>query len=162
MDNTSTFTVSSEKFSSKTLRIFRQVARAVSGESLEPGEGNIVLFGRTSGLKTDVVSVACGRSQKIFISDNPHDEDVYHWINFLFVMKDYQDNGYGKQMLTKMEHLLWFQSPATIRIESASKAVPFFKKMGYTEVGEPIECIHSGSALFRTLQLMEKPFQRGS
>jgi hypothetical protein len=44
--------VSSEKFSSKTLRIFRQVARAVSGESLEPGEGNLVLFGRTSGLKT--------------------------------------------------------------------------------------------------------------
>ena len=44
--------MSSEKFSSKTLRIFRQVARAVSGESLEPGEGNLVLFGRTSGLKT--------------------------------------------------------------------------------------------------------------
>lgn len=33
--------------------------------------------------------------------------------------------------------------------------------MGYTEVGEPIECVHSGSALFRTLQMMEKPFQRG-
>jgi hypothetical protein len=65
-------------------------------------------------------------------------------------------------MLTKMEDLLWFQAAATIRIESASRAVPFFKKMGYTEVGQPIECVHSGSALFRTLQMMEKPFQRVS
>ena len=38
----------------------------------------------------DVVSVACGRLQKLFVSDNPHDEDLYHWINFLFVLKDYQ------------------------------------------------------------------------
>ena len=68
--------------------------------------------------------------------------------------------GYGKEMLTKMEGLLWFQSPATIRIESASKAVTFFRKMGYVEVGSPIECIHSGSALFKTLQIMEKPFQQ--
>ncbi len=38
----------------------------------------------------DIVSVACGRLQKIYVSDNPHDEDLYHWINFLLVMKDYQ------------------------------------------------------------------------
>ena len=38
----------------------------------------------------DVVSVASGRSQKIYISDNPHDDDLYHWINFLFVLKDFQ------------------------------------------------------------------------
>ena len=170
MDNSSTFTISSEKYCSRTLHIFRKVSRTVSGESLEPKDTDLVLFGRTQAStegvhirkhNADVVSVASGRSQKIYISDNPHDEDLYHWINFLFVMKDFQGNGYGKQMLAKMERLLWFQSPATIRIESASKAVAFFKKMGYTEVSQPIECVHSGSALFRTLQVMEKPFQRG-
>ncbi|XP_028396708.1 uncharacterized protein LOC114520600 isoform X2 [Dendronephthya gigantea] len=165
MDKTSAFTVSSEKYNSKTLRIFRQVARGVSGESLEPGENDVVLFGRVSGgpgQKTDVVSVACARPQKIFVSDNPQDVDLYHWINFLFVLKDYQGIGYGRQILHKMEQLLWYQSPATIRIESAMKAVVFFRKMGYVEVGEPIDCVHSSSALFRTLQIMEKPFKRAS
>ncbi len=47
--------MSNEKFGPKTLRIFRQVARAVSGESLEPGENDVVLFGRTSGHKTGIV-----------------------------------------------------------------------------------------------------------
>ena len=52
----STFTVRSEKFNSKTLRTFRQVARAVSGESLEPAATDIVLFGRnSSGFKTGIV-----------------------------------------------------------------------------------------------------------
>lgn len=65
-------------------------------------------------------------------------------------------------MLHEMEQLLWYQSPATIRIESAIRAVPFFRKMGYVEVGGPIDCIHSSSALFRTLQMMEKPHKRAS
>ena len=50
----STFTVEIESFNSKTLRIFRQVSRAVSGESLEPAEGDVVLFGRVKGLKTGI------------------------------------------------------------------------------------------------------------
>lgn len=48
----SILTVSSEKYNSKTLRVFRQVARGVSGESLEPGENDLVVFGKVAGLKT--------------------------------------------------------------------------------------------------------------
>ena len=54
--SSSTFTVRSEKFNPKTLRTFRQVARAVSGESLEPAVTDIVLFGRTSSRsKTGII-----------------------------------------------------------------------------------------------------------
>lgn len=148
-----------EHFNSKTLRTFRQVSRDVSGESSEPIEGDVVLFGRTKGLKPDIVSVLCGRTQKLLTSDNLNNEDLYHWINFLFVKKDYQNMGYGKQMVYKMEEILWAKSHATIKIQSASKAIPFFKKIGYSEVGEPIECVCSGSALFRRLQMMEKTFK---
>ena len=66
--------------------------------------------------------------------------------------------GYGRQMLQRMEEILWAHSHTTIKIESASKAIPFFKKMGYSEIGQPIDCICSGSALFRRLQTMEKSF----
>ena len=62
-------------------------------------------------------------------------------------------------MLKKLEDILWSYSHATIKIESAWKAVPFFKKMGYCEVGEPIDCVYSGSGLFKRLQLMEKHFK---
>ena len=39
---------------------------------------------------SDVVSVACGRTQKIHADNNCQNEDLYHWINFLFVKKHYQ------------------------------------------------------------------------
>ena len=64
--------------------------------------------------------------------------------------------GYGSLLIQEMESLLRRGKHRPIQIESASKAVQFFKKQGYTEVGEPMECIHSGSPLFRFLQKMEK------
>ena len=79
--------------------------------------------------------------------------------SYMFTLLLVQGKGYGKQMLHKMEGILWLHSRATIKIQSAFKAIPFFRKMGYSEVGEPIECVYSGSALFRRLQMMEKPFR---
>lgn len=61
-------------------------------------------------------------------------------------------------MLEEMENALWFGSPANIRVKSATKAVGFFQKIGYSKVGPPIDCWHSGSALFKTLHVMEKEF----
>ena len=59
-------------------------------------------------------------------------------------------------MVQAMEMNLKKRKARPIRVESAYKAVEFFVKMGYTKIGEPIECVYSGSPLFRVLQTMEK------
>lgn len=55
-----------------------------------------------------------------------------------------------------MEQELRLKRLRPVRVESALKAVEFFKAQGYSQVGEPIDCVFSGSALFKTLQTMEK------
>lgn len=67
-----------------------------------------------------------------------------------------QGQGFGGKMLSAMEQELRQRRLRPIRLESAVKAVNFFKTQNYKEIGEPMNCVCSGSALFRTLQRMEK------
>ena len=79
----------------------------------------------------------------------------YHWITFLFIKRDYKRLGYGRQLTEFLEIEAWNFSSRPIRIESANKAVEFFVKCGYSQIGEPKESI-CGSSLFRFLYLLEK------
>ena len=58
--------------------------------------------------------------------------------------------------MNAMETVLRFKTLRPIRVDSAFRAVEFFKSQGYSTVGEARDCVFSGSALFRTLQTMEK------
>lgn len=59
-------------------------------------------------------------------------------------------------LLNAAETELRLKALRPIRVESAYKAVEFFNSQGYRIIGEELECIFAGSALFRTLQTMEK------
>lgn len=71
--------MTSEKFSPKTLRVFRSVARGVSGESLEPRPDDLVLFGRASGLRN--TSKGCDAGIMIVALTScerrPNDDSLY-------------------------------------------------------------------------------------
>jgi len=122
---------------------------------MEPPNDNLIMFGEISELKDPVVCVICAKQAKIDAVDSANKE-FFHWINFLFVKGDYQRRGYGSLLLTAMEQELRLKRLRPVRVESALKAVEFFKAQGYSQVGEPIDCVFSGSALFKTLQTMEK------
>ena len=76
--------------------------------------------------------------------------------NLLFALFSPQRHGHGSLLLNAVETRLRFKTLRPIRVDSAFRAVRFFKAHGYSEVGEPRECVFSGSALFKTLQIMEK------
>lgn len=139
----------------KSRRKFRQLARDTCGESMEPPEDNLVMFGELEEEKDPVVCVICAKLAKEDVED-PADRNYYHWINFLFVKGDFQRRGYGGQILNTMEQELRRRRLRPIRVESAYKAVDFFKSQNYKQIGEPMDCVFSGSAIFRTLQTMEK------
>ncbi|XP_020607770.1 uncharacterized protein LOC110046422 isoform X3 [Orbicella faveolata] len=65
-------------------RKFRQVARETCGESMEPPNDNLIMFGEISELKDPVVCVICAKQAKIDAVDSANKE-FFHWINFLFV-----------------------------------------------------------------------------
>ncbi|KAL9980931.1 hypothetical protein ACROYT_G009573 [Oculina patagonica] len=136
-------------------RKFRQVARDTCGESMEPPDDNLIMFGEISELEDPVVCVICAKLARADVVDTAN-KDYYHWINFLFVKGDFQRRGYGGLLLNAIEFELRLRILRPIRVESAFKAVEFFKAQGYSPVGEPVQCVFSGSALFRTLQTMEK------
>ncbi|KAJ7333723.1 hypothetical protein OS493_015809 [Desmophyllum pertusum] len=136
-------------------RKFRQVARDTCGESMEPPDDNLIMFGDKSDEKDPVVCVICAKLARVDVNDTSN-RDYYHWINFLFVKGDFQRHGYGSMLLNAIEQELRIKTLRPIRVESAFKAVEFFKSQGYSQIGDPVECVFSGSALFRTLQTMEK------
>lgn len=141
--------------STQTRRKFRQVARETCGESMEPPDDNLIMFGEITEEKDPVVCVISAKHARIEVKDK-RNGDHYHWINFLFVKCDFQRHGYGSLLLNAMETELRFKTLRPIRVDSAFKAVEFFKSQGYSKIGEARECVFSGSALFRTLQTMEK------
>ncbi|XP_073257335.1 uncharacterized protein [Porites lutea] len=109
----------------------------------------------TTHTRHPVVCVVCAKLARNDVEDITN-SDYYHWVNFLFVKGDYQRHGYGSLLLNAVETRLRFKTLRPIRVDSAFRAVRFFKARGYSEVGEPRECVFSGSALFKTLQTMEK------
>lgn len=140
----------------QTRRKFRQVARDTCGESMEPGpDDNLIMFGEIEEEKDPVVGVICAKPARTDVEDATN-SDYYHCINFLFVKGDFQRRGYGGLLLNAIERELRFRALRPIRVESAFKAVEFFKTQGYRQVGEPVDCVFAGSALFRTLQTMMK------
>jgi GNAT superfamily N-acetyltransferase len=77
-------------------------------------------------------------------------------LTFLFVLPRYQKKGYGRQILEFVERYAWTRSNLPMKLESSKRAVDFFTRRGYSAVGDPIECTHPSSSLFRTLQKMIK------
>lgn len=103
--------------------------------------------------------IACASIQ--FANQECLDEQksgFYHWITFLFIKRDFKKRGYGRQFITYLEIELWNLSKRPIRIDSAYKAVRFFEKCRYVQMGEPKECA-CGSSLFRFLYLLEKQYE---
>ena len=91
------------------------------------------------------------------------DSDYFPQISFMFVHRDFQGQGFGRQllkqslkMIKKTEH----QRP--VRLQSAFDSVGFFQKCGFVTVAEPFDCIHAGSRLFQTLVNMELSYPMSS
>ncbi|XP_029212494.1 uncharacterized protein LOC114976257 isoform X1 [Acropora millepora] len=145
----------------ETRRTFRRVSRETCGESMEPPDDScMIMFGQLTDhmsktLRDSIVSVVCAKPAKSGVMDATK-RDFFHWINFLFVKGDFQGRGFGSLLLNAAETELRLKALRPIRVESAYKAVEFFNSQGYRIIGEELECIFAGSALFRTLQTMEK------
>lgn len=144
------------KSTTQTRRKFRQVSREACGESMEPPDDSTIMFGQLTAEDNDpVVCVICARPAKTDVLDETK-RDFFHWINFLFVKGDFQRRGFGSLLLNAAERELRLQALRPIRVESAKRAVEFFKSQGYRIIGDPLDCVFPGSALFRTLQTMQK------
>ncbi|KXJ27918.1 uncharacterized protein LOC110232954 [Exaiptasia diaphana] len=137
----------------KNRRTFRTIARDICGESMEPARDlTIVLFG---DLGNETRCVASCRSADESVTDSK-DRHFYHWIDFLFVHKDFQGHGYGTHMVLHMEQMLRLKLKRPVRVESAERSVGFFQKLGYRLVGRPEMSVFPSCHLFKVLQLMEK------
>eukprot|EP00058_Branchiostoma_floridae_P008095 XP_002593583.1 hypothetical protein BRAFLDRAFT_88156 [Branchiostoma floridae] len=145
-------------------RTFVQVSRDTCGENFSPGEDNRIFFGYQHTHPHEqphtkqpiaVASVLPALPEDTHPSSNFRSRH-YHMLTFLFVKRDFQQMGYGRHMTEHVQRVMTSSLPRPIRVQSAAKAVHFFEKLGYTAVGEPIECVCAGTFLFRTLQNMEK------
>ena len=68
--------------------------------------------------------------------------------------------GVGSKMMEHIQNYAWKFLVRTIRIDSARKAVNFFKRMGYSEIGDMFQCLCPGGGLFNNLQTLQKePFE---
>ncbi|KAI8478945.1 hypothetical protein Bbelb_433260 [Branchiostoma belcheri] len=146
-------------------RTFVQVSRDTCGENFSPGEDNRVFFGyqqhsHPHGQPHFNQPIAVASVLPALPEDNHPSPNFrsrhYHKLTFLFVKRDFQQMGYGRLMTEHIERAMTSSLPRPIRVESAAKAVHFFERLGYSTVGEPVECVCAGTFLFRTLQNMEK------
>ena len=64
--------------------------------------------------------------------------------------------GLGSKMLNYVHNYAWNFLARPIRTNSARKSVGFFKKNGYSEIGEMYEVMCPGGGIFHFLQTMEK------
>lgn len=145
---------------SSNRRIFRTVARLSSGETFEPGHDELIFFGLVGG---KVVAVSCYEPAA---ADFPVDvltppTDVSsghaHCVSYVFVQPSVQRHGYGSSMLSAMEADMERRvANRPLRLQASRKAVQFFEKLGYEQVGSPSKPVCPGSPLFSTLYPMEK------
>ena len=82
--------------------------------------------------------------------------DYSHWLSFLFVKKDFQEQGVGTKMLDFIQNYLWTFITRPIRTDSARKAVRFFTKNSFVALDSSFQCVCPGGSLFNTLQTLEK------
>nr|XP_047140405.1 uncharacterized protein LOC124815680 [Hydra vulgaris] len=138
-------------------RIFRTLSRDNCGESMEPEDTEQIFFGfKQDNHDLKEMVVACA-SLKLASKDclDTTVGNFQHVVTFIFVHRDYKRQGIGKFLLSYLEVEAFNFLPRPIRVESARKAVGFFSKSGYIQVGEPKETC-AGSDLFRFLYTMEK------
>ena len=148
------------KRSNRSSYKFRQLSRDVSGEGFDIPEENNVLFAyynihklnlHIAGVTFSLANLNQTHVESAFVCD------YFHQITFMFVKRDYQGRGYGRQLLnTVIEKMIEHASHRPIRVQSAAKSVGFFEKMGFVKIGEPINTMGCGPYLFRTIVNMEK------
>ena len=140
---------------------FRHLARQVSGEVFDVPEDDLILFcfkqEYTNSVLVGQISFSLSDLRKTEPAVN-FDSEYYSQISFLFVHKDFQCLGYGKMLMEETLKIIRSHDHCRpIRVQAAEEAVPFFEKLGFYVVGQPIKCVHSGSRLFRTIVNMELP-----
>lgn len=140
-------------------KMFRPIARDTSGETFEAPSGEKILF-CYSNVQTGRETFVGASSFRLADKSSPEDGKIFdnnycHMITYIFVKGYDQRCGYGKALLKKMLTIMLMHIRRPVRVESASGAVVFFRKNGFEEVGEPIDCVCSGSPLFSRLIRME-------
>lgn len=156
------FFVSEVVNNNKNKSLFRKVSHESAGQGYQPADGDRMFFGYESvgrGHK-ELVAVASYTRADLSLTE-PNDETdflskYYHVLTFIFVKSRYQDKGYGKELLKKVESNMRRHCKRPIRLESAQKAANFFRRYGYEVVGEPKHIACGGFSRFSVLINMEK------
>lgn len=137
---------------------FRQLSRDVSGEVFDiPEEHQVIFAYETLHRKSTLIGAICYKTadSRLTEPDSTFDSDYYHVIAFLFVKGDFQCQGVGRQLLDRAVLSMLSVTRRPIRAQSAERAVAFFEKMGFVQVGQPFESM-CGPRLFKFLFNMEK------
>lgn len=137
---------------------FRQLSRDVSGEVFDiPEEHQVIFAYETLHGKSTLIGAICYKTadSRLTEPDSTFDSDYYHVIAFLFVKGDFQCQGVGRQLLDRAVLSMLSVTRRPIRVQSAERAVAFFEKMGFVQVGQPFESM-CGPRLFKFLFNMEK------
>lgn len=137
---------------------FRQLSRDVSGEVFDiPEEHQVIFAYETLHGKSTLIGAICYKTadSRLTEPDSTFDSDYYHVIAFLFVKGDFQCQGVGRQLLDRAVLFMLSVTRRPIRVQSAERAVAFFEKMGFVQVGQPFESM-CGPRLFKFLFNMEK------
>lgn len=137
---------------------FRQLSRDVSGEVFDiPEEHQVIFAYETLHGKITLIGAICYKTadSRLTDPDGTFDSEYYHVIAFLFVKGDFQGQGVGRQLLDRALLSMSSVSSRPIRVQSAERAVAFFEKMGFVQVGQPFESM-CGPRLFKFLYNMEK------
>lgn len=137
---------------------FRQLSRDVSGEVFDIPEEHQVIFAyeRLHG-KSTLIGAICYKTADSCMTEPgaTFDSEFYHVIAFLFVKGDFQGQGVGRQLLERAVTSMLSKTSRPIRVQSAERAVSFFEKMGFVQIGQPFESM-CGPRLFKYLYNMEK------
>lgn len=136
---------------------FRQLSRDVSGEVFDiPEEHQVIFAYETLHGKSTLIGAICYKTadSRLTEPDSTFDSDYYHVIAFLFVKGDFQCQGVGRQLLDRAVLSMLSVTRRPIRVQSAERAVAFFEKMGFVQVGQPFESM-CGPRLFKFLFNME-------
>lgn len=117
---------------------FRQLSRDVSGEVFDiPEEHQVIFAYETLHGKSTLIGAICYKTadSRLTEPDSTFDSDYYHVIAFLFVKGDFQCQGVGRQLLDRAVLSMLSVTRRPIRVQSAERAVAFFEKMGFVQVG---------------------------
>ena len=154
------FHVSEVINNNKNRHLFRRISHESAGEGFNPQDGDRMFFGYNSvcGSKELVAVGSYCRADTSHLTPESTDflSSYYNIITYIFVKSHAQQHGYGSRLLQFMEKDMIRRCHRNIHVQAARGAVQFFKKFGYSVVGEPIDCVCAGSSKFSTIFNMEK------